>query len=92
MPEADFYDYVRGRSDMVPAGHTEAGMRVYRHLVRLGASQMIEAHHPELRASLGEEAWLALIADFVRQSAWTSHFYGDLHDEFLAYLDRVQNT
>jgi len=92
MPEADFYDYVRGRSDVVPAGHTEAGMRVYRHLVRLGASQMIEAHHPELRASLGEEAWLALIADFVRQSAWTSHFYGDLHDEFLAYLDRVQNT
>jgi hypothetical protein len=53
---------------------------------------MIEAHHPELRASLGEEAWLALIADFVRQSAWDSHFYGDLHDEFLAYLDRVQNT
>jgi hypothetical protein len=92
MPEADFYDYVRGRSDVVPAGHTEAGMRVYRHLVHLGASQMIEAHHPELRASLGEEAWLALIADFVRQSAWDSHFYGDLHDEFLAYLDRVQNT
>ncbi|OGA82558.1 MAG: DUF2063 domain-containing protein [Burkholderiales bacterium RIFCSPHIGHO2_01_FULL_63_240] len=92
MPEADFYDYVRGRSDVVPTGHTEAGMRVYRHLVHLGASQMIEAHHPELRASLGEEAWLALIADFVRQSAWDSHFYGDLHDEFLAYLDRVQNT
>ena len=92
MPEADFYDYVRGRSDVVPAGHTEAGMRVYRHLVHLGASQMIEAHHPELRASLGEEAWLALIADFVRQSAWDSHFYGDLHDEFLSYLDRVQNT
>lgn len=92
MPEADFYDYVRGRSDVVPIGHTEAGMRVYRHLVHLGASQMIEAHHPELRASLGEEAWLALIADFVRQSAWTSHFYGDLHDEFLTYLDRVQRA
>ncbi len=92
MPEADFYDYVRGRSDVVPEGHTEAGMRAYRHLVHLGASQMIEAHHPELRASLGEQAWLALIADFVRQSAWGSHFYGDLHDEFLAYLDRVQRT
>lgn len=92
MPEADFYDYVRGRSDVVPAGHTEAGMRVYRHLVHLGASQMIEAHHPELRGHLGDEAWRALIEDFVRQSAWTSHFYGDLHHEFLAYLDRVQNT
>lgn len=92
MPEADFHDYVRGRSDVVPEGYTEAGMRVYRHLVRLGASQMVEAHHPELRERLGEEAWHALIADFVRQSAWTSHFYGDLHDEFLAYLDRTQRA
>lgn len=92
MPDADFYDYVRGRSDVVPAGHTQAGMRVYRHLVHLGASQMVEAHHPELPASLGPEAWHALIADFVRQSAWGSHFYGDLHDEFLAYLDRAQRA
>lgn len=92
MPEADFYDYVRGRSDVVPEGHTEAGMRVYRHLVHLGASQMVEAHHPELPASLGAQAWQALIADFVRQSAWHSHFYGDLHDEFLAYLDRAQRA
>jgi hypothetical protein len=53
---------------------------------------MIEAHHPELRTALGDEAWHALIADFVRQSAWTSHFYGDLHDEFLAYLDRAQRA
>jgi hypothetical protein len=92
MPDADFHDYVRGRSEVVPEGYTEAGMRVYRHLVHLGASQMIEAHHPELRSALGDEAWHALIADFVRQSAWTSHFYGDLHDEFLAYLDRVQRA
>ena len=92
MPEADFHDYVRGRSDVVPEGYTEAGMRVYRHLVHLGASQMVQAHHPELPGHLGEEAWHALIADFVRQSAWTSHFYGDLHDEFLAYLDRVQRA
>ena len=87
-----FYDHVRGLSEVVPEGHTEAGMRVYRHLVRLGASQMVEAHHPTLRASLGEEAWQALIADFVRQSAWGSHFYGDLHDEFIAYLDRAQRA
>ena len=39
---AAFYDFVRGRSDDVPAGYTAAGLRVYRHLVYLGASQMIE--------------------------------------------------
>ena len=43
---AAFYDFVRGRSDDVPAGYTAAGLRVYRHLVYLGASQMIEAHFP----------------------------------------------
>ncbi len=85
---AAFHDYVRGLSDTVPAGYTEAGMRVYRHLVRLGVTQLIEAHHPDLRTQLGDEAWDELITAFVRQSAWTSHHYGDLHDEFLAFLAR----
>lgn len=63
-------------------------MRAYRHLVWLGASQLIEAHHPELRPALGEEGWRTLIADFVRQSRWTSPFLGDLNDDFLDYLAR----
>ena len=83
-----FYDYVRGRSDTIPAGYSEKGMRVYRHLVWLGASQMVEASFPALRAQLGEESWNLLIADFVRQSQWASHYYGDLKDEFLTYLER----
>lgn len=53
---AAFFDYVRGRSDAVPPGYAEAGLRAYRHLVYLGASQMVQAHFPELRAQLGEEA------------------------------------
>lgn len=89
MP-ADFYAYVRGQTDVVPAGYTPQGMRVYRHLVYLGASQMIASHHPELPAQLGDEPWRTLIEDFVRQSAWDSHFYGDLHDDFIAYLDRTR--
>ena len=63
-------------------------MRAYRHLVYLGASQMIEAHFPDVRQELGEDGWRTLIEDFVRQSAWTSPFYGDLKDEFIAYLAR----
>ena len=83
-----FHDYVRGRTDAVPQGYTEAGMRVYRYLVYLGAAQMIEAHFPALRSELADEAWRTLIEGFVRQSNWTSHYYGDLKDEFLAFLAR----
>ena len=90
MPE-DFYRYVRGATDVVPPGYTESGMRAYRYLVFLGASQMVEAHFPELRQQLDEVAWKELIQAFVRQSAWTSHFYGDLKDEFLAFLARETN-
>ena len=83
-----FYDYVRGRSDVVPPGYSEAGMRVYRHLVYLGAAQLIEAHFPQLKEELDEGAWRTLIEGFVRQSSWTSHYYGDLKDEFLAFRAR----
>ena len=85
---AAFFDYVRGRSDTVPPGHSEAGLRAYRYLVYLGASQMVQASFPPLREQLGEDAWRTLIEGFVRQSEWRSHFYGDLRDEFLAYLAR----
>ena len=40
---ANFYDYVRGVSDQVPPGYSDNGMRAYRHLVYVGASQMVEA-------------------------------------------------
>ena len=33
----DFFDYVRGVTDAVPAGYAEQGMRAYRHLVFIGA-------------------------------------------------------
>ena len=81
-----FYDYVRGLSDDVPEGYSLAGMQVYRHLVYLGACQQVEAHFPEMRASLGEAAWRLLITAFVRQSRWESPFYGDLIDEFIRFL------
>ena len=86
---AAFHDYVRGRTDDVPEGYTEAGMRLYRHLVYLGASQTVDAHFPELRAQLGDDAWEALIRAFVRDSQWTSPYLGDLADEFRAFLARA---
>ena len=85
---AGFYDYVRGRSDEVPPGYTEAGLKVYRHLVYLGAAQMVESHYPALRETFNEAQWRFLIEDFVRKSAWTSNYYADLIGEFQTYLAR----
>lgn len=88
---AQFYDYVRGRTDALPEGHSEPGMRLYRHLVRLGASQAVEAEFPELRRALDDEAWDALIAAFVRDSTWTSPHYSDLAAEFAAFVERARD-
>lgn len=89
---AGFYGYVRGLSDELPPGYTRQGLEVYRHLVRLGVEQQVEAAHPALRGqlcdALGEAAWDALISAFIRESAWTSPFYGDLIDEFDAFIAR----
>lgn len=92
MPDAAFFDYVRGRTDAVPDGYREDGLRAYRHLVWLGASQMIDAEFPAVRPALGEDGWHELIAAFVRESAWESHFYEDLTDAFPAFLARAQQS
>ena len=84
-----FFDYVRGRTEVLPPGYAEPGMRLYRHLVWLGASQNVEAHHPGLREALGEDAWHTLIAGWVRESAWTSPFLKDLDDDFRDFLART---
>lgn len=83
-----FHDYVRGLSDTVPNGYSEKGMRVYRYLVYLGATQLLEADFPEVKQTLGDDNWNALIEAFVRKSRWTSHYYGDLSDEFLQFLQQ----
>jgi len=83
-----FHDYVRGLTEVVPEGYAEPGMRLYRHLVYLGASQLLEAEFPALRDTLNDADWRELIEAFVRTSRWDSHFYGDLQDEFLAFLER----
>ena len=84
-----FYDYVRRRTDVVPEGYTLKGLEVYRYLVFLGASQMVEACFPQIKQALSSQAWETMIVDFVKQSNWSSNFYADLEDEFLAYLART---
>lgn len=85
---AAFHDYVRGRSDELPAGYSEPGMRLYRHLVYVGVDQLLDAHYAAVRAALGDDGWRALLQAYIRESHWDSHFYGDLKDDFLAFLER----
>lgn len=85
---ASFHDYVRGRSDDLPEGYAEAGMRLYRHLVFLGIEQLLDAHFPALRGALGEDDWRSLLQAFIRESRWDSHFYGDVKDDFITFLKR----
>lgn len=82
-----FHDYVRGLTDELPEGYAANGMRLYRHLVYLGASQLVEAEFPALRETLDDDDWRTLIEAFVRDSRWQSHYYGDLKHEFLAFLE-----
>jgi hypothetical protein len=83
-----FFEHVRGQTDDVPLGYDPRGLAVYRHLVHLGAAQVIEAQFPQLRAQVGEDHWRTLVSAFVRDSKWQSHFLGDLSDEFLEFLSR----
>lgn len=83
-----FHDYVRGCSDVIPEGYAEPGMRLYRHLVYLGAAQLLEAHFPAVKESLGDETWGKLIRTFIRDTRWQSHYYGDLKDEFIIFLQQ----
>lgn len=84
---SDFFAYTRGLSDDLPAGYSENGMRLYRHLVLLGARQMLEAHFPQLPVQLGQVAWEALLGAFVASGQWNSPFYGDIVNDFVAFLE-----
>jgi hypothetical protein len=86
MQDPAFFEYVRGSSDVVPEGHTKAGMDLYRHLTYLGAHQMLEDCFPQIREALSDEDWAELMRDFIKTTRWTSNFYGDLENDFTNYL------
>jgi hypothetical protein len=88
---SEFFDYVRGVSDLVPAGYDLRGMRVYRHHVFLGVSQLLQGAYPELRVELSTDDWALLLGDFIAKSNWSSNFYADLDVQFKLYLNDELN-
>ena len=83
-----FWDYVRGLSNDVPAGFSQNGMDLYRHLTYLGAHQQLSLNFPEVYQQLGQDNWEKLMRDFIANSRWDSHFYADLKQDFLRYLQQ----
>jgi hypothetical protein len=86
-----FFDYVRGVSEVVPAGYDLRGMKVYRHHVFLGVSQLLEGAYPELRAELSTDDWAVLLRDFIVKTRWSSNFYADLDVQFKLYVNDELN-
>jgi hypothetical protein len=78
-------------SDAVPAGYDLQGMKLYRHHVFLGVSQLLEGAYPELRAELSTDDWARLLGDFIAKSRWASNFYADLDVQFKLYLNDELN-
>ena len=88
---SDFFDYVRGLTEVVPEGYSPQGMAVYRHHVYLGPSQLLAASYPELKTALSEDAWTSLMKDFIAKTRWSSHFYSDIDENFKQYLNDELN-
>ena len=68
---SSFHDFVRGISNEVPSGYSEAGMHLYRHLVYLGVVQMLEC-----RRKFSEDALFVLDEENCTNSAsrnWSSN-------------------
>ncbi len=88
---SEFFDYVRGLTEVVPDGYSAQGMAVYRHHVYLGASQLLAASYPELKTALSEADWTSLMNDFIAKTRWSSNFYSDLDENFKHYLSDELN-
>ncbi len=85
---SEFFRYIRKETENIPTGYQENGMRLYRHLVYIGVEQMLESEYPQLKTELGAEQWTLLLDSFIRESQWSSHFYGDLCNEFILFLQQ----
>jgi len=87
-----FFDYVRYRTDEVPAGYTKNGLEMYRRLVYQGVDSMISYAYPHVKSGLSDEEWRFLLENFIAKSEWNSNFYGDLSNEFIIFLQNETAT
>lgn len=69
-----------------PQSVPTARMEVYRQIVYNNLESFIASGFPVLKATLGEEAWQALISDFLRRHQSKTPYLSELGEEFLTYL------
>ena len=69
-----------------PEGMPERGLAVYRELVFSNLEGLLAGTFPVLKATLGEEAWPALVRDFLAEHRAATPLFPAVAEELLAYL------
>lgn len=69
-----------------PAGIETRRLAIYRDLIFNNIEGFIAGGFPVLRAIYSDEAWLALVRDFIASHLCQSPYFLEISEEFLAYL------
>lgn len=76
-----------------PPGVEPRRLQVYAELFHRNVSGLLAATFPVIRATLGDEAWQALVRDFLREHPTHTPLFTELPRELLRYLDtRAQHS
>lgn len=70
-----------------PAGLPAARLAVYSNAVYLNIERFMRDNFPRVREALDEDAWHALVRDYLVRHRSDTPLFAELPDEFLAYLE-----
>ena len=79
------------QSNPAPKGPEERRIAIYRRLVFGNVSRLLAANFPIARKQLGEEAFSALIRDFLREHRAETPYFPRLAGELQAWYQKVQH-
>jgi hypothetical protein len=82
-----FADHLRDPGAVpAPAGASERRLQVYRDLVYRNIEGFIKSTFPVLRSLHDEQAWDALVREFIREHRCHSPLFLEISEEFIAFL------
>jgi hypothetical protein len=81
-----FFEYIRGNTDVIPAGYNKKGLDLYRRLVFIGVEQTLSLYYPKLKEGVSNDEWITTVEEFIKESRFESNFLASLADEFRLWL------